>query len=318
MEDYATCLQKCYDDALKDWKAAASSNPADIKSDSEVDGQQPLPKKRLEAPLKPNPVKPYNASLFGLDSARTACRFEMIKIVREVDAVTADPKVAIDSDRVNEFLNPCIFRLLVPKLIPTKAVVPPIEDPSGTRYVANTGQKLFNGDLNTMHPRFKDALAKADLKKAPSFQYSDIAAGDYMQGGSEYQTHLDVLTTDMPAPYKAVLHYTAEGFVDAIGMAYGPHELTLCNARNDAPSQDLGWDGKIVSVTVIMNIYPGTGSGYNLTGLLLIADDGRKYSSGAGTKTWPIPAPAGYSLRGFGVVKGARIDRVSVIWGLDP
>jgi hypothetical protein len=38
----------------------------------------------VEAPLPPNVLTPYPANIFGLDKARRDCRFEMIKIVKEV------------------------------------------------------------------------------------------------------------------------------------------------------------------------------------------------------------------------------------------
>lgn len=40
----------------------------------------------LEPPMPPNALVPYPADLFGLDHAKRDCRFEMIKIVREVRA----------------------------------------------------------------------------------------------------------------------------------------------------------------------------------------------------------------------------------------
>ncbi|KAJ7855663.1 hypothetical protein B0H13DRAFT_1641803 [Mycena leptocephala] len=68
----------------------------------------------VEAPLPPNVLTPYPANIFGLDKARRDCRFEMIKIVKEVDAVAQDPKVAIDPSRTWQYLSPAIFRLLLP------------------------------------------------------------------------------------------------------------------------------------------------------------------------------------------------------------
>lgn len=37
-----------------------------------------------ECPLPPNNLEPYSDDIFGLDKARRDCRFEMIKIVKEV------------------------------------------------------------------------------------------------------------------------------------------------------------------------------------------------------------------------------------------
>jgi DNA primase len=68
----------------------------------------------LEEPLPPNKVEPYPADAFGLDKAARECRFEMIKIVREVNEVTYDPKVATDPYRNYRYLSPNVFRLLLP------------------------------------------------------------------------------------------------------------------------------------------------------------------------------------------------------------
>lgn len=71
-------------------------------------------RKQLEPPIKPNNMIPYNNSLYGLEQAKRDCRFEMIKIVREVDAVSDDPKVAVATDRNYQYLSPVIFRQLLP------------------------------------------------------------------------------------------------------------------------------------------------------------------------------------------------------------
>lgn len=42
----------------------------------------------LEEPLPPNLVEPYVADIFGLEKAKADCRFEMIKIVREVSSAS--------------------------------------------------------------------------------------------------------------------------------------------------------------------------------------------------------------------------------------
>lgn len=72
----------------------------------------------FEPPLKPNPLKPYPASLIGLDTARSDCRWEMLKIAKEVDAVTNDPQVALDPGRTWQYLNPFFFRQLLPQTSP--------------------------------------------------------------------------------------------------------------------------------------------------------------------------------------------------------
>ncbi|KAG5644903.1 hypothetical protein DXG03_007455 [Asterophora parasitica] len=101
--------------------AAPVSPPA--RTSSDVIHHQPtaqvatpvlLPRPLPEPPMPPNELVPYKGSIFGLDKARRDCRFEMIKIVREVDAVAEDPKVACDPKRVWQYLSPAVFRMLLP------------------------------------------------------------------------------------------------------------------------------------------------------------------------------------------------------------
>ncbi|KAI9924692.1 hypothetical protein MW887_006544 [Aspergillus wentii] len=88
---------------------------ADMKKDfrsilPKIDGQ--------EQELKHIPEKEYDNSLVGLEKARRDCRLQMILIVKEVDAVAEDPKVAIDFDRVGQYLSPVLFRQLLPDVEP--------------------------------------------------------------------------------------------------------------------------------------------------------------------------------------------------------
>jgi hypothetical protein len=67
-------------------------------------------------PFKPNVLHcaPYSPSIVGLSRARRDCRLEMIKIVHEVDDVTADPSIALQPDRDGIYLSPAIFKQLLP------------------------------------------------------------------------------------------------------------------------------------------------------------------------------------------------------------
>lgn len=54
--------------------------------------------------------------------ARRDCRLQMIRIVKEVDAVSEDPTIAVDFNRVGVYLAPALFRQLLPgsELRPTE------------------------------------------------------------------------------------------------------------------------------------------------------------------------------------------------------
>ncbi|KAF7343735.1 hypothetical protein MSAN_01954100 [Mycena sanguinolenta] len=87
-----------------------STDPNATQPAPVVPVQQALP----ESPIPPNNLVPYDGDQFGLDEARRDCRFEMIKIVKEVDAVAVDPKVACDPSRTWQYLSPVVFRMLLP------------------------------------------------------------------------------------------------------------------------------------------------------------------------------------------------------------
>ena len=69
---------------------------------------------KIDKPLPPNQLIAYPPSVFGLDQAQRDRRFEMLRIVREVEAVTENPQVAFDPTRNNQFLSSVIFRQLLP------------------------------------------------------------------------------------------------------------------------------------------------------------------------------------------------------------
>ena len=56
----------------------------------------------------------FQPSFAGLIEARKMCRFEMSKIVREVDLVANDPTLALDPIRDSFFLHPLVFKQLLP------------------------------------------------------------------------------------------------------------------------------------------------------------------------------------------------------------
>ena len=57
---------------------------------------------------------PFEPNFAGLIAARKVCRSEMAKIVNEVDLVTKEPKLALDTRRDDHFLDPLIYRQLLP------------------------------------------------------------------------------------------------------------------------------------------------------------------------------------------------------------
>ncbi|KAI9653011.1 MAG: hypothetical protein M1829_001351 [Trizodia sp. TS-e1964] len=110
------------DDYEKDLKSQKTSQ--DLTALVPVSGRSQV-LKTIEKPPPATDVRLYDPDIFDLEVAARDCRFEMIKIVREVDAVTGDPKVACDPYRTSQYLSPSIFRLLLPT--PHKERLPTLE-----------------------------------------------------------------------------------------------------------------------------------------------------------------------------------------------
>ena len=56
----------------------------------------------------------FQPTFAGLIQARKVCRFEMSKIVKEVDLVAGDPTLSTDLSRDAYFLHPLVFKQLLP------------------------------------------------------------------------------------------------------------------------------------------------------------------------------------------------------------
>lgn len=92
---------------------------------SEVRGPQ-VPTNANETAWQPGPIlRPFDATYVGLDLALGTCRNFMVRIVREVDAITMNPLLAVDPNRPNAYLRPQVFKLL----LPIKYVPPPPPEP---------------------------------------------------------------------------------------------------------------------------------------------------------------------------------------------
>jgi hypothetical protein len=59
----------------------------------------------------------FSASYKGMELARRACRFQMMKIVTEVDLVTSKPQLSTDETRGEQFQSPVTFRERLPKVV---------------------------------------------------------------------------------------------------------------------------------------------------------------------------------------------------------
>lgn len=103
----------------------------------------------------------FQPTFAGLIQARKICRFEMTKIVREVDLVANDPTLACSPARDMYFLHPLVFEQLLPlvrALSPENALLG-IQDPAATLLLGYSQPKT---QQQSLPPVFR---LKADLKE---------------------------------------------------------------------------------------------------------------------------------------------------------
>ncbi|KAK4694378.1 hypothetical protein P7C71_g3198, partial [Lecanoromycetidae sp. Uapishka_2] len=80
--ELAKLAEDDYEMRLAKYKDAVQSD--DKKGTKTIAASSIASRGTEDEPLKPNKLVPYKASVYGLDQAKRDCRFEMIKIVREV------------------------------------------------------------------------------------------------------------------------------------------------------------------------------------------------------------------------------------------
>ncbi|VUC37255.1 unnamed protein product [Clonostachys rosea] len=98
-------------------------------------------------------IKPFMPSFAGLIEAKKICRAEMAKIVKEVDLVAKDPLIATQANRDDYFLNPLVFKQLLPivrSLSPENAVLG-VRDPSAALILGYSQPKTDEKALPPVH-----------------------------------------------------------------------------------------------------------------------------------------------------------------------
>ncbi|KAG7406377.1 hypothetical protein Forpe1208_v013961 [Fusarium oxysporum f. sp. rapae] len=164
---------------------------------------------------KTDDERPFEASIKGLDLARRACRFQMIKIVVEVDAVEKHPDYAADEARVEAFQSPIAFRERVP-IVKNKEKMPHL--------------KIFGPDevfpsLLESSEGENDAVTEVEAAKAASYAQYQPDIGEFQRlapmVGSAYGTlfcNLDFVKPDFSL--RTVTVEVNKGVVVAISIRY--------------------------------------------------------------------------------------------------
>lgn len=109
--EYENAGKKC----PASWEARrAGQNGEDMLTGAKVADRRTVMASFVDAKSKLRPVEVFKPTFGGLIKARQVCRFKMAKIVNEVDLIAKFPNLLTQTTRDSYFLNPLIFRKLLP------------------------------------------------------------------------------------------------------------------------------------------------------------------------------------------------------------
>nr|RBQ86854.1 hypothetical protein FVER53263_13019 [Fusarium verticillioides] len=166
---YRESFAKSYEERLKAFKEAEKTmleNPSQFRDIV------------LEPPMPANALQPYTADLYGLDHAKRDCRFEMIKIVREVKAVSLDPQIATDATRIWQYVAPSIFRRLVPSDEPIDKKTPVDKEAIKSHLASSVEEAAKDYHNESTPPRasfYQSGQPICDLEKRVNLRYGHLA-----------------------------------------------------------------------------------------------------------------------------------------------
>lgn len=223
--------------------------------------------KQCEQQLKAIKFPVFSPTFAGLIHARKVCRFEMAKIVNEVDLVAKNPKLATDTTRDSYFLNPLVFEQLVPivrSLSPDSAKLR-IRDPNAAILLGYVPPTEEPDALPPVHD-LRKPLESHDIRLQNSIQRCSWKAQDYiMQGtagltGPPWPIHSSALfandleTLDATFRLKKISVWSADLVVQGIRLDHAKGVEKSHGSCVGPPSHvwELAKDGSEIIVEVVI------------------------------------------------------------------
>ncbi|KAI9163802.1 hypothetical protein HJFPF1_05429 [Paramyrothecium foliicola] len=208
----------------------------------------------------------FHPTFAGLIHARKVCRFEMAKIVNEVDLVAKNPKLATDTTRDSFFLNPLVFEQLLPvvRLLSPESAKLHTKDHNAALLLGYVPPPEEPGVLAPVYI-LDGAFEKHDLRLQDSIQRCRWKSRDYLMQGcaglhgenavhSRAELKNDLVTMDATFRPKLVSVWSANNVVFGIQVdyangAHNPHGSCVGDASH---VWELTKDGSEVIVEVVV------------------------------------------------------------------
>ncbi|KAK6525430.1 hypothetical protein TWF694_005568 [Orbilia ellipsospora] len=286
----------------------------------------------------------FSPSFAGLILARKICRFEMSKIVNEVDLVAKHPKMASDTTRDQYFLPPLVFKQLLPvvRSLTAENAKLGIKDPNAALLL---GYVPPNREDFRLPPVFVLSESQ-DLRKCGTTKLQDsidrvkYRAEDYrMQGvvgefekinsNAEVFNDLERLNSTWRPKKFSVWNQGDQILGGRIDYANGEkNEYGECKG-SPAKTLELEPDGSevIVEVTIRSGPKSSNSTDHKIVGLTVMTSKynvihaGDKYAGEVKdikTFRWSAHDDSQWTLRGFfGFKFDGAIITMGVIWGKD-
>ncbi|KAJ5646646.1 hypothetical protein N7490_003018 [Penicillium lividum] len=289
-------------------------------------------------------AKPFEflpASFAGLIKARQMCRIEMAKIVNEVDAVAEDPMVAADATRDLHFLNPLVFKQLVPvvRSLSAENAVLGVKDPSATIILGYSPPAHENSIVIPVY-KFNVSIDKQDHRLQASIKKCAAKSEDYRVHGTageveqvhENATMFNALERlDSTFRPRTIAVWAQDNTVQGIKIFYGENEVMAFGACDEkaGATQTLQLKDDGSEAIVEINIKTGVdkaGDKY-IAAIELATSACKTLNTFAGkeedeanlqTVRYVRYDDQPWSLRGFfGFIHENRLISLGVVWGKD-
>ena len=266
----------------------------------------------------------YEASISGLQKARKDCRIEMLKIVNEVDEVTKDPTIATQQDRDCGYLDPAIFRKLLPVAEETPKLIS-----NGVTAAASTSQAKFYTSSETLPKDVQKWVNNIKPEQSAGFQMTSFA-GDHSNGSSNTPGPLTYMleSVSKTSIISKIEVWVVKNHIAALKVSYRgnrPEPLSIRKPPTDgSPQEFVVPDGQKITSMVISAAkadYQQTKVVYGFkfsTDMLETKYLGHPDQSETDIDHLIVKAPEdGWSLKGFWAQSGDALDRVGGFWGKD-
>ena len=269
----------------------------------------------------------YEPNFGGLEKARKDCRIEMLKILNEVEAVTRDPTLALQQDRDAGYMNPAVFRKLLPvaKEVEKKITKEIKPSPSAASPPVPPKTEFYASD-KPLNSEVLKWLKDQKPERTAGYRMTEYA-GDHSDHIPPKFIHM-FESISFGSVVSRIEVWNKEKHVAALRVTYQhnnptPQVLGSPPASTASSTFDVAPGERITAVNISagLNDFGNTKVVYGFTfstdmlKTQYLGADPKKEAEVEVMKSRALEE--GWSLKGFWAQTGDALDRVGLFWGKD-